>query len=67
MIDFISKPISDSIVVVQVTGRLAELERDYFFDCVGDLLEAGYSNVIVECTGLGAVSSSGSSGLVEGS
>ena len=65
MIDFITKPVSDSVVVVQVTGRLSELERDYFFDCVGDLVDGGYSQVIVECHGLGYISSSGLATLLQ--
>ena len=65
MIDFTTNPISDSVVVVQVTGRLAELERDYFFNCVGDLVDNGYSHVIVECQGLGFVSSSGLATLLQ--
>ena len=65
MIDFITKPVSDDVVIVQVTGRLSELERDYFFDCVGDLVDAGYSHVIIECHGLGYISSSGLATLLQ--
>lgn len=59
MFDFTINPLSDSVVVVQVTGRLADLERDYFFSCIGDLVNNGYRYVIVECHGLGLISSSG--------
>ena len=65
MIDFTTNPISDAVVVVQVNGRLSELERDYFFNCVGDLLDAGHRHVIVECQGLGHVSSSGLATLLQ--
>lgn len=65
MIDFTTNPISNSIVAVEVTGQLAEMERDYFFTCVGDLVDNGYRHVIVECYGLGFISSSGLAALLK--
>ena len=65
MIDFITKPVSDAVVVVEVAGRLSELEREYFFNCVGDLVDTGYSHVIIECHGLGYISSSGLATLLQ--
>lgn len=64
MIDFTTNPLSNSVVVVQVTGRLAEMERGYFFTCLSDLVEAGYRHVIVECHGLGLINSSGLAALL---
>ena len=52
MIDFVTKPISNSMIVVEVRGRLTEMERDYFFDCVSDLIDSGYQRVIIECPNL---------------
>jgi anti-sigma B factor antagonist len=59
MIDFVSKPMSNSTTVVEVSGSLAENERQYFFDCIGDFVESGYKNIIIECHKIGFVSSSG--------
>ena len=52
MIDFVTKPISNSMIVVEVRGRLTEMERDYFFDCVSDLIDSGYQRVIIKCPNL---------------
>jgi anti-sigma B factor antagonist len=59
MIDFVSRPYTSSTIVVEVNGSLAEGERQYFFDCIGDLVQSGYENIIIECHKIGFVSSSG--------
>lgn len=59
MINFTTRNLSDSIVIVSVAGKMAEQEREHFFNCVGEFVDAGYSHVIVECYGLGFVSSNG--------
>ena len=64
MIDFTSVPYSDSTIVIQVSGRLMEMDRQYFFGCVSDFIESGYQNVIIECHKLGFLSSSGLSSLL---
>lgn len=59
MIDFTSRPMSNSTIVVEVTGSLTGTDRKYFFDCIRDYIKSGYRNVIVECHKLGYVNSSG--------
>lgn len=64
MIDFTTKQLSDSTAVVEVRGNLNESNREYFFDCIGDLLEAGTSHVVIECHRLGYLTSSGLAALL---
>lgn len=64
MMDFTSTPYSESTIVVQVRGQQAEMDHKYFFDCVSDLIESGYKNVIIDCHQLGFLSSSGLSALL---
>ena len=64
MIDFISKPMSNATIVIEVTGTLTDAERKYFFDCIGDFIESGYRNIVIECHRLGYVSSSGLAALL---
>lgn len=64
MIDFVSKPTSKSTIIVAVSGDLTGADRDYFFDCVGDYVDAGYTNVIIECHKLGYLNSSGMAALL---
>ncbi len=64
MIDFVSKPMSNSTIIVSVEGNLSETDRKYFFDCIGDYIESGYMNIIIECNRLGFVSSSGLAALL---
>jgi len=65
MIDFTTSPLSNATVVVEVRGQLVESDREYFFNCIGDLIENGYCHVIVECHGLGFISSSGLAALLQ--
>jgi len=64
MIDFVSKPMSNGTIIVNVAGTLSETDRQYFFDCIGDFIESGYKNIIIECQRLGFVSSSGLAALL---
>ena len=64
MFDFETRLMSDGIAVVSVKGSLNEEKRQYFFNCVGELFNDGYSRIIIECDGLGFVSSSGLAGLI---
>lgn len=64
MIDFETRQLANGIAVVNVTGSLDELNRSYFFDCVSDLIEEGFVQIVVDCTGLGHISSSGLAGLL---
>jgi anti-anti-sigma factor len=70
MIDFEIDHVSQSTSIIRVRGDLDGSTRDYFFDCISDLLgDCGeetnkIKNVIVECNGLGILSSSGMAALL---
>jgi anti-anti-sigma factor len=64
MIDFVSKPMSKTTIIVNVAGNFSEIDRQYFFDCIGEYIESGYKNIIIECQRLGFVSSSGLASLI---
>ena len=64
MIDFKSKRISNTAVVVEVSGQLTELNRKYFFDCVADMIDSGFRQVVIDCHRLGHLNSSGLAALL---
>ena len=70
MIDFNMERISQSTSIVRVRGVLNGSTRNYFFDCIADLLgdDGGETNklknVIIDCNGLGFLSSSGMAALL---
>ena len=64
MIDFETTQLPGGIVVVNVRGSLDDASRDYFFDCVSDLIEEGFLHIIVDCAGLGHISSAGLAALI---
>ena len=70
MIDFEMERVSQSTSVVRVRGVLNGSSRNYFFECIADLLgdDGGETNkvknVIIDCNGLGFLSSSGMAALL---
>lgn len=64
MIDFKNKKISETAVVVEISGVLSASNRDYFFDCIGDMLKSGVKHVVIECHKLGYLNSSGVASLL---
>lgn len=64
MIDFQCKTISNTIVVVEIQGTLDSMSRKYFFDYVGELFAGDVKHVLIDCSGLGFLSSSGMSALL---
>ena len=69
MIDFETDFLNSSVVVVKARGKLDESTRSYFFDCISDLMREATSigssqHVIVECNGLGSLSSAGMAALL---
>ena len=58
MIDFTSTRYSEATIVIQVSGEFTEIDREYFFQCVSDFIESGYSHVVIECHKLGHINSS---------
>ena len=64
MFDFQTKKVNPTTAIVTVQGSLDESNRDYFFGCLQDLIGDGFVNIIVDCDGLGFISSSGLAGLI---
>ncbi len=70
MIDFEVEYLPDSVAVVKVRGTLNESTRNYFFNCITDLIgtskdsENEVNTVIIECHGLGYIGSSGMAALL---
>lgn len=64
MIDFKCKTISNAITVVEVRGLLDSTSRKYFFDYVGELFTNNVKHVVIDCSGLGFLSSAGMSALL---
>ncbi len=64
MIDFNSKQVTTESVVVAVRGQLNDITRVYFFDYLEDEIANGSRNVIVDCGGLGFLSSAGMAALL---
>ena len=64
MVDFDIEKISDSTTVVYVRGELTETTREYFFSCINDLFGNKVRHVIIDCGGLGYISSGGLASLL---
>ena len=64
MVDFVSKPLANSTVVIQLSGNFDDASRVDFFTYVSDLLESGISHVVIECEKLGHLSSSALASLL---
>lgn len=58
MIDFTNEFVSNSVVVVKVHGVLDRMSRKYFFDCIGDQFSSDVRHIVIDCSGLGTVTSS---------
>ncbi len=57
MFDFYVGHVSKEIVVVNLFGDLDDNSQDYFFGCVQELLSDGYRQIVIDCQGLGFISS----------
>lgn len=57
MFDFVTREITRSTVVVEIKWVFDEVNREYLFDCITDLLDSGVTNIILECQGLGHLNS----------
>lgn len=69
MIDFRTELLPNSIAIVEARGQLNESSRMYFFNCIRDLMDGPVDqgtpkHIIVECNGLGSLSSSGMATLL---
>lgn len=64
MIDFQTKEVSDSVTVVELSGKLNEMTRSYFFECISDTLDGSCKQIVVDCSGLGILGSAGLASLM---
>ena len=59
MFDYQIDRLPYEIAVVSVQGSLDAGNRDYFFGCIEGLLAEGFGKIVIDCDGLGNVSSAG--------
>ena len=66
MIDYQTRRIGpdESILVVDVSGRLNEDTSEFFFGCLEGVIEEGDTKILLDCSGLEFVSSLGIGTLV---
>jgi len=64
LIDFQTTNFSDSLAVVELSGKLNETTRSYFFQCISDTIQGDCKQVIVDCSGLGVLGSAGLASLL---
>lgn len=57
MIDYTTRKVSEEVTVVEVSGKLDEAGREYFFGCIGDMIESGSRYIIIECHRIGHLNS----------
>ena len=57
MIDYTTRRVSEAVTVVEVSGKLDEAGRKYFFNCIGDMIESGSRYIIIECHRIGHLNS----------
>ena len=64
MSSFEVQKISQNVGVIKLEGSLDDLSKDSIFDCAADLLDEGMKHVVLDCSGLGYISSSGLGALM---
>ena len=57
MIDYTTRKVSEAVTVVEVSGKLDEAGRRYFFGCIGDMIDSGARYIIIECHRIGHLNS----------
>ena len=66
MINFKISQVSPSLTLVKLKGHLDESSRKYFFDCVrGAIFGRTKKNVVIDLSGVGAISTGGLEALLE--
>ena len=58
MIDFQKEITSDGIAIIRLEGWLEEFSCPYFSSCMQDLINDGIEEIVIDCSGLGLISSS---------
>jgi anti-anti-sigma factor len=64
MIDYTTRQISDAVTVVEVSGTFYESDQNYFFGCIGDMIDSGSRYIIIECHRLGHLNSAALASLL---
>lgn len=64
LINFESKKLNESVIVIELSGELNEVTRSQFFQYITDTLDGDCTKVIVDCSGLGMLGSSGLASLL---
>ncbi len=54
----------DSTIIVEVQGQLTEATREEFYESVNEKVDEGFSQIILDCGGLGMLSSGGMAALM---
>ena len=57
MINYTTRKVSEAVTVVEVSGKLDEAGRTYFFGCIRDMIESGARYIIIECHRIGHLNS----------
>lgn len=59
MIDLTTRPADadTQTLIMEISGRADTLVAQFLFDCIQGHVESGYSNIILDCSGLQSISS----------
>lgn len=64
MIDFDYKTTDKGTMIIRIRGILDEESNDYFFDCVKEEIKNGHQRIVINCIGLGHITSVGLGAMV---
>jgi anti-sigma B factor antagonist len=64
MIDFDYSTTDKGTMIIRVRGMLDEESNEYFFDCVKEEINNGHQRIVINCIGLGHVTSVGLGAMV---
>ena len=64
MIDFDYSTTENGTMVIRIRGMLDSESNEYFFDCVKEEISNGYKRIVINCIGLGHITSVGLGAMV---
>ena len=64
MIDFNFETTTNGTLVVRIRGFLDHDSNEYFFDCVKEQVDNGHKHIVINCDGLGHITSVGLGAMV---
>ena len=64
MIDFDFEATENGTLVVRLRGFLDHDSNEYFFDCVKEQINNGHKHIVINCDGLGHITSVGLGAMV---